>query len=144
MNLEAIQKHLRTVTKMEWEGKVIYLRKIGAADGIEIFTSIKSLASENRSPHDDMTETMKFNAKVISKSLADESGELVLDSDEGRATLENMNFNELAELGELALRHSGYGGSAKKNLNQSNSHPIASASSLEAQIAPTQDGSLSV
>lgn len=144
MNLEAIQKHLRAVTKMEWQGHDIYLRKLGATDGIEIFTSIKSLSSENRTPHDDMVQTAKFNSKVISKSLSDEAGNLLLDSDEGRTTLEALNFHELTELGEIVLKHSGYGGTVKKNLAPLNSQPSDSASPSETPTARTPDTSLSV
>lgn len=142
MNLEAIQKHLRAVTRIEWAGHVLYLRKIGATDGIEIFTSIKKLSGEDRSAHDDMVETTKFNAKVISKSLSNEDGELPLDSEDGRLALENMNFIELTELGEIVLRHSGYGGGAKKNTTQTSLPLSGSVEPSEAQNAPTPNGSL--
>lgn len=141
MNLEAIQKHLRTVTQKEWMGNIIYLRKIGAKDGIEIFNSIKELASKDRNPAEDQMETVKFNAKIISKAMADEVGELVLDNDDGRELLAAMNFKELTELGQIVLEHSGYGGE-KKSTPPSNSSPSNSAGNSEMQTAPTPTTSL--
>lgn len=128
MSIEAFKKHVRAVTKFPWCGQELYLRKIGAKDGLELFTRIKDLASENRSPDQDQIETLNFHANVVSKSVADESGELLFDSDEGRDTLKQINFGELTELGTLVLKHSGYGGGdAKKNSPPNNSSPTDSA-----------------
>lgn len=132
MSIEAFKNRVRAVTKVEWCGEQLHLRKIGAKDGLELFTRITGLAAENRGSDEDRIETLNFHANVVSKSVASESGDLLFDTDEGRDTLKQINFQELTELGTLVLKHSGYGGGdAKKNLVQSNSSPIDSALPLE-------------
>lgn len=131
-----LKKHLRTVTKKEWCGQDVYLRKIGAKDGLALFSSIKQLATENRKPEDDQIETLKFHANVVAKSLANEQGELLFDTEEGREQLQQVNFHELTELGTMALAHSGYGGETKKNLAPSAAPPTVFASHSDS--GPTQ------
>lgn len=114
MNLESLNKHLCRVAKYEWNDEVIYLRKIGATDGMAYYGRFKELAGKTLSEVDDRTETIATHADMISKSMAGEDGQLTLDTDEGRAALKNIAFDELVSLGLLVLRHSGFSGDQPK------------------------------
>jgi len=114
MNLDDLKKHISTATPFEWCAKQIHLRKLSAQDGLILFNRIKKETDEPHTPEVDREKTLAFNADVASKTLADEAGDLLCDSDDGRALLKQMSFGELAELSEIALRHSGYGGDEKK------------------------------
>ena len=136
MNLDALKQHVRAVTEEAWCGQKIWLRKIGATDGLALFSTIRKLNAENRTEDDDRAETLNFNAGVISKSLANEAGELEADSPEGIETLKTVNFMELAELAAMVLKHSGYT-DAKKNLPQGDSPPTGSALNSDGGHTPT-------
>jgi hypothetical protein len=136
MNLESLQRHIKAVKEFEWRGHRVHLRKIGAKDGIALFATIRDLDGNPRTEDEDRRDTLCFNASVVSKSLANESGELLFDSDEGRETLQQVNFYELSELSDLALAHSGKDGQ-KKSLPDNSLTPIDSASNSDSGRTPT-------
>ena len=123
-NLETLKKHIRTVTEVEWCGQTIRLRKLTTGDGLELFKNLRD-AGESR---DAVTE---FHVELAARSLADASGELEANSDEGRALLRQVGFDDLVELGNIVLRHNGYGGDEKKSLPPTNCSPSSSAESLD-------------
>ena len=122
-NLETLKKHIRTVTEVEWCGQTIRLRKLTTGDGLELFKNLRD-AGESR---DAVTE---FHVELAARSLADASGELEANSDEGRALLRQVGFDDLVELGNIVLRHNGYG-DEKKSSAETNALPSSSAESLD-------------
>lgn len=139
MNLEALKKRNAEVTTKEWRGENIYLRKIGAQDGLRLLALVKTEADKPRTTAEDHAATVDYHAQVISKSLSNEQGALELDTDAGLAELKKLAFDELVELGELCLRHSGFVGNQKKSTVTTNSSPTTSAENSE---SPTLTSSL--
>lgn len=116
MNLDDLKKHVRAVTAFEWCGKPIWLRKLSAKDHVDLFGRIKDEADK---PHDAATDkyaTLTYHVTLAARSMADEQGNLLFDTEDGRQALEQVGFVELCELGEVILRHSGYD-SQKKSEN---------------------------
>src|SRR5688572_22372723 len=118
MNLEDLKKRTRALTESEWAGQKIYLRKIGAADGMSLVSRILRERELPLTPEQDREATLDFQATVISKSLANASGELTLDSDEGRSELKLLPFAELVELGDMCLRFSGMASQKKSTATE--------------------------
>jgi hypothetical protein len=137
MNIDELKKRINKPTAFEWQGERVWLRKIGAADGMALFGKIKALASAPLDSDSDREATLNFHAEAIAKSWSDEAGVLQFDSPEGIEALKQVNFTELIELGELVLRHSGFKGDegAKKNSVPNNLPPTDSVVSLD--IGPT-------
>jgi hypothetical protein len=136
MNLETLKQHVRKVTPKEWQGQTVYLRKIGATEGVAMIAKIKAISSEELNEERDRKETVEYYAFAVSKSLANEAGDLDLDTDEGRTLLAQMNFVELCELGTLVLTHNGFA-AEKKSTPTSNASLSVSALPLETSTAPT-------
>lgn len=139
MNLDELKKKINKPTAFEWCGEPVWLRKIGANECATIFAKMKDLASRSFDTAADHQATIDVHANAIAKSLCDEAGTLQFDTEEGIATLKEVNFTELVKLGELALRHSGFRGDedAKKNSVTNNLPHTDSASSLELGPTPT-------
>jgi hypothetical protein len=144
MNLDELKKKINKPTAFEWCGEPVWLRKIGANECAAIFATMKSLASRTFASAEDHQATIDVHANAIAKSLCDESGVLQFNTEEAVATLKEVNFTELVELGELVLRHSGFRGDedAKKNSVTNNLPPIDSASNSE--LGPTPITSLNI
>lgn len=136
MNLETLKAFVRKVEQVQWNGQTLYLRKIGASDGAALIEKIKALSGESLNESRDRDETINFHAAAISKSVADEHGNLLLDSDEARDELKAMAFSELVELGELVLKHSGFG-SEKKSSPTKNVLASDSALLSDSGLTPT-------
>lgn len=137
MNLEALRRVINQPKQFEWNGETVWLKKIGAADGLAFFAKIKELEAQTLTEAQDREATLDYYARAIAKSLCDEAGLLVADSEEGIDTLKTVNFNDLVQLGDTVLRHSGFRGDeeAKKNLATTSSPRIDSA--LELDSGPT-------
>lgn len=103
MNLTDLEKHIRTVTAFEWCGQTVHFRKLTAEDHIALFGKLQSADTA-----DGHAATAAFHVEVVARSWADESGELVANSDEGREKLRLVGFNDLVALGKLALKFNGY------------------------------------
>lgn len=106
MNLEELKARVRAVEQLDWRGETIWLRKLSAKDGLELFGRIKAVESDES--RNDRDETLAFHVEIVARTLANEKGELVADSDEGRETLKALGFDELTELGTFALERSGF------------------------------------
>jgi hypothetical protein len=113
MNLEELKKHVRAVTEFEWCGQKIWLRKLSAKDHLELLGRIKDEATKEHTPESSRQATLKYHVTVAARSVADDQGNLLFDTEEGRQTLEQVGFAELCELGELVLSHNGYGSQKK-------------------------------
>lgn len=139
MNLDELKKKINKPTAFQWGGESVWLRKIGANECAAIFAKMKDLASRSFDSAADHEATIDVHANAIAKSLCDELGALQFDTDEGVATLKEVNFADLVELGELVLRHSGFRGDddAKKNSVTNNLPPTDSASNSELGPTPT-------
>lgn len=108
MNLDDLRKHVCAVTEAKWCGQQVWLRKLSAADHIELFGRIKAANEKPLSPDEDRAATLAFHVNLVARSWADENGTLLADSDEGRALLAQAGFAELVELGSQVLAISGY------------------------------------
>jgi hypothetical protein len=137
MNLESLKKRLATVKKVEWNGETIYLRKIGAADGMAMVGAIGKLKEQNLDTQQDREATINFHVTAISKSLADAQGNLQLNSEDAIESLKQLPFDDLVSLGDLVLAHSGFGGDEKKSTQPTNSPPSDCALHSEEATAPS-------
>ena len=113
MNLESLRALKNAPAELSWNGQPIYLRKLGARDGVELYDGIRSKEKAVASGEDDHMATVKFHVNIISRSVCDASGKLCMDTDEAKSELENLSFDLLVSLGELVLSHSGFGGEKK-------------------------------
>lgn len=120
MNLETLKQYLRTVTEFDWCGNKILLRKLSTADALAMFATLRE-AGESREA------VIAFHVELAAKSLANEAGDLEFDNDEGRATLRQVGFDDLVALGEIVLKHNGYGDEKKSGAQTS----VSSSSSAE-------------
>ena len=137
MNLEELEKHILTVKAFDWCGKTVYLRKLNADDHIALFGKITS-------PEDavsDKEATAQFHVELVARALATEAGELTADSDNGRAVLRRIGYDDLVALGKLVLEHNGYG--EKKSTAEPNSSPSASAETLDPRSSTPDTSCLS-
>lgn len=102
------------------QGEEIKLRKFGAKGVIAIQKLLLSIPKNELNQPIDLDDTATFYAFVLSKSAADDAGNLLFDSDEGRAALEDLDLEELVPLAEQALKLNGMAkepdDAAKKNL----------------------------
>jgi hypothetical protein len=102
------------------QGEEIKLRKFGAKGVIAIQKLLLSIPKNELNQPIDLEDTATFYAFVLSKSAADDAGNLLFDSDEGRAALEDLDLEELVPLAEQALKLNGMAkepdDAAKKNL----------------------------
>lgn len=136
---DAIQKRLAAVTKKQWQGEDIYLRKLGADRTLAFVAAVVEVKDKPRTPDEERAGVMDLHAQNIAKAFASESGALIYDTPEGIEKLKQLPFDELVELGDLILAHSGYGMvDEKKSIPPTNSPPIDSALQSEAPTAPTQ------
>lgn len=109
MNLEALKVIARQPKQFDWCGQQVWLRKLNARDHVELFKQIGKEAEVERDAAADREATVAFNLNIVARSLCDEQGNLIADSDEGREFLRSEpGFEDLAKLAELALAHSGY------------------------------------
>lgn len=107
MNIAKLKERISKVASVEWNGETIYMRKLSATEGVALISRLKKLAEMTLGEERDRLETIDYQAAVISKVLCDEQGQLELDSDEGRATISQLPFDELCDLGELCQKHGG-------------------------------------
>jgi hypothetical protein len=108
MNLEDLRKHVHAVKESRWCGQQVWLRKLSAADHIELFGRIKDASAQPLSPDEDRAATLAFHVNLVARSWCDESGALMVVSDEDRKLLAMASFTELCELGSQVLAYSGY------------------------------------
>lgn len=108
MNLNDLRKHVCAVTEAKWCGQQVWLRKLSAADHIELFGRIKAANEKPLSPDEDRAATLAFHVNLVARSVSDESGNLLLDDEEGRQLVALASFSELVELGSQVLAISGY------------------------------------
>jgi hypothetical protein len=137
MNLEALRQRIARVESFNWNGETVYLRKIGAVDGMSLVGQVASIKDKTLGPQDDRAATLNFHATAISKSLADKDGKLVCDSQEGIDVLKQLNFDDLTSLGDIVLKHSGFSGNEKKSTQPTNCLPSDSASPSKETTTPT-------
>jgi hypothetical protein len=110
MNLEELKNITRAVTSFDWCGRNVLLRKLSAQDHLDLFGKVTG-----EQPDNDRTATVEFHVSVVAKALSDEHGKLIADCDEGRTWLRTeVAYDDLTALGEIVLKHSGYGGAEKK------------------------------
>jgi hypothetical protein len=116
MTLEQLFALTAKPTKFEWQGETVYLRKITARDGAALTARIVDLAKQDLGAAQDLEATFEYHAGLVSKSLCDEHGTLLCDTDEGRESLKaRLSFDLLEELANLVLQHNGFNRDAKKN-----------------------------
>lgn len=108
MTLEELKSIVCTVGAYQWCGRTIHLRKLGAKDHIALFSAIKSDAGKELSPQEDHDAVLRHHVEMTARTLADEQGNLISDSDEGRKYLASLPFDDLVSLGVLVMSHSGY------------------------------------
>lgn len=140
--IDAVQKRLAAVTEKDWNGEKVYLRKLGANQGLAFVKAVGERAEQKLSQADDRAAIILLHATNISKSFCDTSGKLLYDSEDGIAQLSTLPFDELVSLGDLVLNHSGFGADEKKSTQPTNSPPSDSALPLETPIVPTPTTSL--
>ena len=92
MNIDELKKRINKPTAFEWQGERVWLRKIGAADGMALFGKIKALASAPLDSDSDREATLNFHAEAIAKSWSDEAGVLQFDSVVGMPVAERRTF----------------------------------------------------
>lgn len=109
MNLEELKAKVREVNDYEWCGKKVWLRKIGASDGVLLNRIIRGKVVDVANGTPDEASTVDYHATLISKSYANEAGDLIWDTEEAREVLRQLNPVDLFELGDLVLKHSNYG-----------------------------------
>ena len=122
-NLETLKKHIRTVTEVEWCGLKVFLRKLSADDHLAIFGQVKA-AGESREA------TVAMHVELVARTWANANGDLEADSDDGRATIRQIGFDDLVALGELVLANNGYG-NEKKSTAETSCSPLSSAETLD-------------
>jgi hypothetical protein len=115
MNLEALKKYTRTGTKFDWCGQKVLLRKLSAQDHLDLFGRLAK-ADAQPDPEADKAATVEFHINIVARTLVDADGSLQIANDASRAWLKNeVAYDDLCLLSELALKHSGYGGAEKKS-----------------------------
>lgn len=108
MNLEELKQHARKATEHDWAGRKVFLRKLSAQDHLDLFSRAKT-ADVLPDPEADRRATVEFHINVVARSLANEQCQLLINSDEDRRWLrEDVDYDELVNLSELVLAHSGY------------------------------------
>lgn len=115
MNLEALKKYTRAGTEYDWCGQKVLLRKLSAQDHLDLFGRAAK-ADAQPDPEADRAATVEFHINIVSRSLVNSDGELLIANDASRAWLRaEVAYDDLCLLSELALKHSGYGGAEKKS-----------------------------
>jgi hypothetical protein len=105
MNLEELKKRnaasITTVTLAD--GSVWQLRKLNAAAGIAVGRAFQAAGhTDPDGPEPSPEKQMEAYSLLLSKTICDEAGNLVLDTDEGRAELLKLDFAAVQELGTAA------------------------------------------
>lgn len=115
MTLAELKKRPPAVKQVEWRGGPVWLRKLSAKDHLELFGRIKQEAAKETDYDADRLATVEFHIDTAIRSLCNEAGVLLKDSEDVRSFLiEGVAFDELIALGKLVLSHSGYDTDEKK------------------------------
>lgn len=128
MNLEDLKEHVRATKEFEWCGKAVRLRKLSAQDYMALFGRIRQEESKDRTPEEDQKATIEFHVEIVARTWAGDDGELQADSEEGRAALGTLPFDELLALGKLSLKHSGFDADAGEQKKSDSPTPSCSPS----------------
>lgn len=114
MNLEELRKQVCALKEVEWCGRKVWLRKLSAADHIELFSRVKSENTKPLSPEDDLAATLKLQIELVARTACDENDTLLF-ADEGRELLSRVGFADLVDLGGKVLEYSGHAVNEKKS-----------------------------
>lgn len=94
-------------------GGSVRLRRLSAAVGLAIGKQYNGLPKVDGKPRDD--DMIELYVLLLANSIVDESGELFLQSEEGKAHLRSLSFGTISELGSEALILNGMAERTKKN-----------------------------
>lgn len=128
MNLEDLKAHSRATKEFEWCGKAVRLRKLSAQDYMALFGRIRQEESKDRTPEQDQQATIEFHVELVARTWAGDDGELQANSEEGRAALRTLPFDELLSFGRLSLKHSGFDPAAGEQKKSDSPTPNCSPS----------------
>lgn len=85
------------------DGSAWNLRKLSATVGIAVSNAFTAAGHvDPDGPEPSQEQVLDAHALLLSKSLCDEAGALLLDSDEGRAELKNLDYPTIQELAKEA------------------------------------------
>lgn len=105
MNLDRLKERIAAnVTTVTLEdGSEWRLRKLTAAVGIAVGAAFRAAGhTDPDGPEPSPEKQAEAYALLLSKTICDESGALVLDSDEGRGALAQLDMPTVLELGSKA------------------------------------------
>lgn len=95
-------------------GETLYVGKLSARDGLELFRQFESLAKDGEGKPADVDATLRFAVAMVSKCLVEpDTMERSFDCDEGRALLEALG-TDLLRLAEVAQEANGFGEKAQE------------------------------
>ncbi len=110
----AMQSSKKTTTVTCPDVGEITLKQLDAKLGMQLATIANSLNANGTSPNDQAM--LSFYVTIISKSIIDDDGNAVFDTDDGRETLTSLRFDQLMAIGNACLELNGMAGDeAKKN-----------------------------
>ncbi len=140
MNLDELKARTVKVTKVTLDdGSEWHLRKLSATVAIAVGNAF--LAAGHTDPNGSapsQEQSLDAHSLLLSKAVCNEAGELLLDSDEGRMTLKELDYPTIQELANKAQEWS-VPGSAKKNSPEKSDSPSFSAVSSAADTdTPTK------
>lgn len=100
MDLKTLRSRLPKVTTITLEdGSAWHIRKLSAAMGQSISNAFKAAGHiDPNGPEPSAGEMLDAYSLLLSKAVCDEAGTLLLDNDEGRAELKNLDMPTIQEL----------------------------------------------
>jgi hypothetical protein len=110
-----LKEYVRAGTEFDWCGQKVLLRKLSAQEHLDLFGKASS-AEQPSDAEADRADTVAFHINIIANSLLNSDGTLAVTNDASRAVLrDDVAYDDLCLLSELALKHSGYGAEQKKS-----------------------------
>jgi hypothetical protein len=101
-------RNAANVTSISVGDLSLHLRKLTAADGMAVGKAFQDAGhTDPNGPEPTSEQFAVAYAILLSKTICDEAGNLTLDSDEGRAELQKLDFQTAQQLGEAAQKWSG-------------------------------------
>ena len=118
MDIEQMKQAMRASAKTEvvhcQDIGEIKLRQLSAAVGMNLAKVVSDIGDDAASTNTSVL--FNFYVDLISKSIVGDNDQLTFDSDEGRATLSQLRFVQLMQIGNACLSLNGMTAeTAKKN-----------------------------
>lgn len=116
MNLDELKKRTIKVAKVSLsDGSEWHIRKLSATVGIAVGNAFMAAGhTDPNGPAPSQEQMLDAHSLLLSKAVCSEAGDLLLDSDEGRAALKDLDYPTIQELSSKAQEWSIPDG-AKKN-----------------------------